>query len=670
MALAAITTACMFVGCAADGNEEAANPDYNPETKAVKTEFALNLGHTGTDTRMASAETQQGSPFLGMSEAYLYAFHTGAYGTAPTSTTAPLTNGQYSLGGITGLSTSQTSKVYTLYIPTTTDRFLFYGRATKGSKADNVAGKLTASGLNTSITKPSDISFTLNGILSTSGKTDANTTAQTALIGYLDLILQAKVTTDETAVYTTATLNTTWKGTQYTAAHGSAQEKLDYQAISDAYQKFVSMGSLGVRQGSSFAITRMCQDLYRAMDAIKENTTAPATVRAVAAAVEREILKSFNISSGSKQTTVLALKANSTYPASVNLPEGAATIASSVTAVAADDVVFVDGTTVWDSFAYQNTGKNVFAGASPDISTNITKIDYPSELMYYCSSPVVTSDDVHEANDFAKTVDNWNAVTSTKDGWTGTWAANSEVSTSTHAVAMQNNVTYGTAMLVSTVVINNGAGTYVLEDNANAVTGGKIANQDITFDGNDFIWKGILIGGQPDGLDYQFLPSSASMTQVIYDNQIQYTSSTNHYITTTASNPTYTLVCDNKHFGAGSEENVTVALEIENNSGKDFYGKDGVIAAGQTFYLLAQLNPGSPDGGTGNIATNAPIGYPVSTADRVFAQDFKTFVNFTIGANSLKAAYTTIPDLRSTQMVFGLSVDLTWKSGLTFNKTF
>ena len=52
---------------------------------------------------------------------------------------------------------------------------------------------------------------------------------------------------------------------------------------------------------------------------------------------------------------------------------------------------------------------------------------------------------------------------------------------------------------------------------------------------------------------------------------------------------------------------------------------------------------------------------------RVFIQDYKTTATFTIGQNSLKNALVTVPDLRSTQMSFGLSVDLTWKQGLEYN---
>ena len=40
---------------------------------------------------------------------------------------------------------------------------------------------------------------------------------------------------------------------------------------------------------------------------------------------------------------------------------------------------------------------------------------------------------------------------------------------------------------------------------------------------------------------------------------------------------------------------------------------------------------------------------------------------YALGPNALKMAYATIPDLRPTQMYFGLSVDLSWKTGADFD---
>ena len=44
-----------------------------------------------------------------------------------------------------------------------------------------------------------------------------------------------------------------------------------------------------------------------------------------------------------------------------------------------------------------------------------------------------------------------------------------------------------------------------------------------------------------------------------------------------------------------------------------------------------------------------------------------TTANFVISQKSLQHAYNTVPDLRSTQISLGLSVDLKWETGLLFD---
>ena len=41
-------------------------------------------------------------------------------------------------------------------------------------------------------------------------------------------------------------------------------------------------------------------------------------------------------------------------------------------------------------------------------------------------------------------------------------------------------------------------------------------------------------------------------------------------------------------------------------------------------------------------------------------QDYLTIVNFIIGKDSLKYAYVTMPDLRSSQLSLGVSIDMKW----------
>ena len=88
-----------------------------------------------------------------------------------------------------------------------------------------------------------------------------------------------------------------------------------------------------------------------------------------------------------------------------------------------------------------------------------------------------------------------------------------------------------------------------------------------------------------------------------------------------------------------------------NNSGTDFYGVQGKIAAGAKFYLVAQLDP---------TAVN-----PTPSVGSVFLKNYQTEANLTI--TSLKNAYVTIPDLRASELVLGLSVDLKWETGIKFD---
>lgn len=54
----------------------------------------------------------------------------------------------------------------------------------------------------------------------------------------------------------------------------------------------------------------------------------------------------------------------------------------------------------------------------------------------------------------------------------------------------------------------------------------------------------------------------------------------------------------------------------------------------------------------------------------MFIQDFVTKAVFNIGETSLQKAYVTIPNLASTQMSLGLSVDLSWTDGYEYSITF
>jgi hypothetical protein len=120
------------------------------------------------------------------------------------------------------------------------------------------------------------------------------------------------------------------------------------------------------------------------------------------------------------------------------------------------------------------------------------------------------------------------------------------------------------------------------------------------------------------------------------------------------------------------QDKVNVALEFLNNSGVDFYGNHNLIRNGGHFYLIGTLDPNSTSATAIEWPTTGAVVPPYKSdgtsaeVTRIFVQDYKTKVTFKFGANSLKYAYITVPDLRSSSLTLGLSVDIVWQQGLVY----
>jgi len=336
------------------------------------------------------------------------------------------------------------------------------------------------------------------------------------------------------------------------------------------------------------------------------------------------------------------------FPTSYGVPEGAAILAY---------------TSSSNIFSYRTSGNSLLDRTQ---AAEATIYQYPAELMYYSNSALRTSDVSKKSDGYPNGVGNWNDNTK----WTakGDWSAvGSKVTSTTRATAMAQNVNYGVAILQTTVGIKEGVASLV--DNRKHFFPSE-ENNNVT---PDFTLKGVVIGGQPATVDWQFLPTTAeTFSKVVYDNSVG-GSSAGISVPTDAgatSSSNYTIVLDN--YKAAPQNTVKVALEFVNN-GDDFWGRENLIMKGQTFYLVAELNPGK----TGLEAPTWDDYYQVPPLDangastratRVFIQDHMTIANFKLNATSLQGAYVSLPDLRSSQLSFGLSVDLVWKNGLTFTE--
>ena len=101
-----------------------------------------------------------------------------------------------------------------------------------------------------------------------------------------------------------------------------------------------------------------------------------------------------------------------------------------------------------------------------------------------------------------------------------------------------------------------------------------------------------------------------------------------------------------------------IAVEFQNNSGALFVGRYGeIIYPGSKFYLLGTFDPNK------NETVNYIGVTPATLIKRAFVQDYTTTANLVI--SSLQNAYNTVPDLRAPQLELGLSVDLTWQTGIS-----
>ena len=217
-----------------------------------------------------------------------------------------------------------------------------------------------------------------------------------------------------------------------------------------------------------------------------------------------------------------------------------------------------------------------------------------------------------------------------KNATDATWAelkgkyTQGAVQANTQSVILMDQVQYAVADLVTTVMLSDAT---LKDSKGNNVTA------------SGFPVSAILVGGQGQ-VGWNFEPTG-DKTKTIYDAVYGRT------LSTRASEAVHTLVLET------NETNVRFALELTNN-GNDFYGANGcVVPTGSKFYLVGEIDVTKATSSGSTAAT------------KVFQQDYQTLVGVQI--STLAKAYNVIPDLKAPEMEFGLSVDLSWKTGLEFN---
>ena len=678
-------TACSSEDALVDVEEPQAqvvedSPLYDPATGLVRSQFVLNIASQAQTRSSATTVQAGGENFRGIDNTLLFAYKTSGKGFIDATSAAAAAASRFDLGTVAAAGTLNNSdkshRILELAMPTGTDALLFYGKAIKGSATPdyNEIGKVTYSVAGSTAT-----AFQFDLTPRIGGNGSRFTATAELLAGIMTKIVNVSGSyTVNMGTYPDwtgdATLTSTWKDLNPTAL-GRDLSPLE-EILYKAFTALTTYGANELRGGSSQAVLTTVRDLYAVTTKVVGATpTSPyeELAKEIAEAINTQIT-SFFIST---ETPISGFKGVANIKTSYG--DGWKTSWDAVTNEELADFPVVNFTLPEGCAQLAYTAEtNTFTHKSPGVSllnkavtTDPSAYQFPAELMYYCNSDVRTSNTEKTDSKFPNGVSNWD----TESQWTslGWETGGKTVTSATRATAMTKNVNYGVAMLKSTVQIKEG--TTALEDNRAALNTGESNNTFAPGD-LDFTWTGIIIGGQPGSVDWQFLPpTSSTFDKMVYDNRVTGNAAGTALPGTagSASAPNYTIVFDN-YTGAATQHTVLVALQFKNN-GADFWGRDNLIRKGQTFYLVASLNPSGKTVTWDSHYQIPPLNAEgVSTkTPRVFIQDYMTVANFKFDANagahtsSLQNAYVTIPDLRSSQLSFGLSVDLMWRNGMVFD---
>ena len=599
-----LASAAGMVSCSSDSIEPTGGSGATGQV--VKTQFAINIPYGGNSstnqakkvTRMTDEMTQQSGNFRGISDIVLLTFNGDPSTAGNTEATRIIEIGT----DANAYAQDEYRKLYRdIEIPVGTNHILFYGRATrKSGDTDFKAGKITDKGEKKTEKTLANLSHELTAI---SNNADFTTDADASkIITALNNIANAKVTDDGTD-YTWANIGNASPLPTWLTAH-------EKEFLKTRYNKFTAL-----KAGSKTSVVAFINNLKTAL-AGETTTGEPITADKK---LTKEIYKQCE--------TALNDIQDINFPGKFNLPDGVATL------------TWISGES---TFAYNAPETELF-GTGNSIKYN--KICYPAELSYFVSTKTMVSDkDMSNLSEFPSYTD-WTKPAGAD--WSNKNFDEKAVENSTRTVGLRDPVQYSVAVLKSTVRCD----AATLKDNAKQA-GSLDEDQQISVPTVGFKVTGILIGGQPASVDWKYEPKATgeSFANTIYDNVMNgapmYAKNE-----TSASNANYTLVFDNKK--SDTQSPVYVTIELENNSGQAFYGKDGIIQKNTKFYLVGQLNPNK----TGLTNPNS--------VNRVFVQDYVTTANFNI--TDLKSAYNYIPDLRTSGINVGLAVDLDWKSGITFD---
>ena len=340
------------------------------------------------------------------------------------------------------------------------------------------------------------------------------------------------------------------------------------------------------------------------------------------------------------------------YPGDIHLPAGAARIQ-------------------WNEAADRFEPASVQAYGKELNVPSVNDYVYPMSLQYQIFSDIVASDElvINSVNEEGEIVPpesaeykNWSELLEKGYGED----AEKSVQPTTRSVAMVHQVEYGVGRLALRARLEKNVNYYDAKGQFVEVSAG-------------FKLKGYIVGGQHE-VDYDFKPIEDSHVYAIYDTDLNMAEDE----TEVRVKPRVFQDDDTFEYilGLGSLHTAPIYLAMElENDGPDFWGADGIIAHGATFYLVAEMDPSQSKN------------YSPGSLDQVFIKDHYTKVNLVIAPgypdtdgdgkpdpgiddvtgqpkpiNGLATATYGLPNLEVPHPTVGLSVDLSWGQGLWFDE--
>ncbi|MBR4729151.1 MAG: hypothetical protein IK075_02715, partial [Prevotella sp.] len=388
-----------FLACS--GEEVIDNPDYDPIKNTVKAELAISIGHAGdkAKTRMADDITQSDGGFRGIEKYFIFA--------------ADETQDNYQWGYVARggdlmptVNDNPAVKVFKyMEISVGVDHFLFYGFADGAADDDaSIDVKMqrgyTKAFLPGPVASAENFEFRAVQIAPNYEDDDEWKTPVNSIEEYLTSIVRSDG----------------WSGAT----------NLN---LIEFYQTFAKPDHLYA--GSAQKVLATVQELYKA---VYEVANAPATIdtqKDIANAIIGNITSSTYVTtSGSGADLVLDWETTfkddyEKFPENLGLPQGAAQYEFKN--------IGTEGAPNW-RYVY-NTENTVNAEA-----TDVKDYIYPCELYYLTHTPLrAFAGDI----DWPETPEDWSY-----ESWTG---GGKSITSSTHSVALVNNVQYGTAQLATYV---------------------------------------------------------------------------------------------------------------------------------------------------------------------------------------------------------------------------